>query len=279
MPYQIGVPDMSRIIVSMMLIFSGAAAAATSPAPPGRGGGPPAGEFGASNPPNGSYATPVGAGSVKDSAKLPDFSGVWMRAEGLIHPDQSKILPFMTPAAAAEWRKKIAARDFYVPWSNCEPPAFPALLTEFGLPIEFLMTPGRVTLLTPDGQTHSIYTDGSRHPAAPSAGTYFGHAIGHWENGTLVAVTRNLRADNQLVMGLPAGTDNMVVTERLTLESANRLRNDITVTGPDFLAKPYQYTQYFRRLEGVRLGEFVCLASRNRNTGNSVDLTPPSFDP
>jgi hypothetical protein len=229
-------------------------------------------------PPNGSYTTPAGAGSRRELSQLPNFSGVWMRAEGLVHPDQTKILPFMKPAAAAEWRHKIDAKDFRVPWSNCEPPAFPAMLTEFGLPFEFLLTPGRLTMLTPDGQTHSVYTDGSQHAASSAAGSYFGNSIGHWEGRTLVAETTDLRPDNNVVMGLTADTDKMVVTERITLESADLIRDEISVTGPAYLAKPYQYTQYFKRMTNIRIGEFVCLSSKNRNTGNSVDLTPPKFD-
>ena len=47
----------------------------------------------------------------------------------------------MTAPALADFKKHIAAHDFHVPWSDCEPTAFPAMITEMGMPIEFLMTP------------------------------------------------------------------------------------------------------------------------------------------
>ncbi|HTP38129.1 MAG TPA: hypothetical protein VMI92_01000 [Steroidobacteraceae bacterium] len=225
--------------------------------------------------PNGSYLKPAGSGTKTDPKSLPDFAGVWVRAEGLTHPDQSKILPFMTDEAAADWKRKIAAHDFRVPWSFCEPTAVPAMMTEFGLPIEVLMTAGRVTLLAPDGQIRSIYTDGSTHPEASLNGTYFGNSIGHWEGATLVVETTDLRPENDVVMGLPAGTDNMKVMERLTLVDKDRLRDELEVTGPKYLKAPYRYTQFFTRRRDLRLAEFVCLPESNRNTGNAVDLTPP----
>ncbi len=227
-------------------------------------------------PPNGSYTIPAGAGTVKEAASRPDFSGVWGRAEGFVHPDQTKIFPFMTPAGLADFKKHIAAHDFHVPWSSCEPTAFPALITEMGMPVEFVQTPGRLMLLTADGENHSIWTDGSQHFETPPGGTYYGNATGHWEGQTLVAETVGLRADNDVVMGLTAGTDSMKVVERLSLKPDGRLEDALTVSGPEFLAKPYHYTQYFKRIPNVRLGEFVCLASKNRDTGTTLDLTPPS---
>jgi len=91
----------------------------------------------------------------------------------------------------------------------------------------------------------------------------------------LVVTTTDLRSDNDVVMGLTAGTDDMKVVERIRLVSPDRLEDRFTVTGPSWLASPYRYTQLFKRYPDVRLGEFVCLSSRNRDNGVTADLTPP----
>lgn len=265
-----------RLLLLLGLGLCAAAMAQENPPPSVNFQGRPLPGKGPSGPPNGSYAIPAGAGTVQDPANRPDFAGVWMRAEGFTHPEQSKIFPFMTAAGLADFKKHIAAHDFHVPWSNCEPTAFPAIITEMGMPVEFVQTPGRLMLLTADGENHSIWTDGSQHFDTPPGGTYGGNAIGHWEGGTLVAETTGLRSDNDVVMGLPADTEDMTVQERLSLTADGRLKDELTVSGPAFLAKPYRYTQYFKRVAGVRLGEFVCLASKNRDTGTTLDLTPPS---
>jgi hypothetical protein len=235
------------------------------------GPGPPPGPPGFIN---GAYTSPSAAATRRDPARLPDFSGVWIRSD-MGHPDQTKILPFMKSDAAAEWKRKIDAHDFTVPWSQCEPTAFPAMLTEMGLPFEILMTPGRVTLLAADGEVHRIYTDGSTHEHAPDGGTYFGNSVGHWNGSTLIAETIDLRSDNDVVMGLTAGTDSMKVTEQLRLSGADELQDDITVSGPRYLRQPYRYIQRFRRLRSQRVGEFVCSANNNRDNGSTLDLTPP----
>jgi hypothetical protein len=261
----------ARTIVLAIATAALAVAAWPQSEPDSAGRGPPPGNGGFIN---GSYAVPAGAGTRRDPKRLPDFSGVWIRTD-MGHPDQTKILPFMQPDAAADWKRKIAAHDFTVPWSQCEPTAFPALLTEMGLPFEILMTPGRLTLLAADGEVHRIYTDGSTHETAPDGGTYFGDAIGQWEANTLIAETINLRSDNDVVMGLTADTDSMKVVERLHLVSTDRLEDDITVTGLPYLRQPYHYVQRFRRLPDLRVGEFVCVPRSNRDNGSTLDLTPP----
>ncbi len=133
-----------------------------------------------------------------------------------------------------------------------------------------------MTLLIADGEMHNIWTDGSKPYGVPPGGTYYGASVGHWEGQTLVATTTGLRPDNDVEMGLPAGTEDMKVVERMYLLPNGELADDLTVTGPGFLAKPYHYTQYFKRIPSVRIGEFVCLASKNRDNGTSLDLTPPS---
>lgn len=264
-----------KIAMTALLMVMSTAATWSQAPPPGPGAAAPGRDPFGGRAPNGSYLKPAGAGTHTDPKRLPNLSGVWVRAEGLLHPDQTKIIPFMKDEAAADWKKKIAARDFRVPWSFCEPTAFPAVMTEFGLPFELLMTPERVTMIAPDGQIRSIYTDGSTHPEASLNGTYFGNSVGHWEGATLVVETSDLRPENNVVMGLEAGTDNMKVVERLSLSGPDRLQEELTVTGPEYLKAPYRYTQSYVRRRDLRLAEFVCLPSSNRNTGSSVDLTPP----
>jgi hypothetical protein len=204
-----------------------------------------------------------------------DWSGLWQRSEGITHPDSHKILPFMTPAARAIWQPKIDAHDFRVPWSFCDPAGIPAILTDIARPTEWLFTPGRVTQIWSDGELRRIYTDGRPHPPADEAlPSYLGDAIGHWEGRTLVIDTVALNPENNIVMGVPAEGD-MHVVEHIHLTGKDELRDDIEVTGPALLARPYWVTQTYKRFPKARVVEAMCVASKNRNTGTSVDLTPP----
>lgn len=202
----------------------------------------------------------------------PDFSGVWVREEGFQHPDPRKLLPFLKPEAAAEWEQHIKKNDYRVPWSFCDPPAFPAMLTEYPGGHEFLFTPGRVTMTSEDGSVRRIYLD-AKHPDDPDP-TYFGNSVAHWEGDTLVIDTIGLRADNDVVIGYEAGTYDMHVVERWHLLSKDKLEVDEEISGIPALKEPFKRVQRFLKRPG-QMNEQLCVASKNRDTGSGFNLTPP----
>jgi len=203
-----------------------------------------------------------------------EWPGVWAREEGLERPDPTRILPFLTAEAAAEFSRAIEHHSFRVPWSFCDPPGLPAILTEYPNGLEFLFTPGRVTMLAEDSSTRRIYTDGRRHPQELDP-SYYGDSIGHWEGSTLIVDTVGLQDDNDLVIGYPADSQSMHVQERWHQVSADLLQLDISVDGVATLTKPYTRTQrYKRRASGV-MKEQLCVASKNRDTGSGLNLAPP----
>ncbi len=205
---------------------------------------------------------------------LPDWSGSWSRAEGLAHPDPKILLPYLTSAEAAAFEKQIDAASFRVPWSSCDPAAFPAMMTEIPLGFEWFLTPGRATLVMADGQVRRIYTGGEAHFSAKTGETsYFGDSTGHWEGDTLVVDTVGLNPDNQVVIGFD-NNDKLHVVERIRKTDPSTISDQITVTGFEGEAKPFVRTQLYKRsTQPVR--EYMCVASKNRDTGTSLDLTPP----
>lgn len=219
-------------------------------------------------------ALPCAVLAASGAGKLPDWSGSWSRAEGLEHPDPTKVLPYLKDEEAAAFAKAIKEQSFRVPWSFCDPPAFPAMMTEVPLPFEFLFTRGRVTLLMADNEVRRIYTDGRPHVEDPDPG-YFGDSTGKWEGSTLVVDTVGLRDDNDIVIGLEAGAENMHVVERIKLLDANTLSDDIEISALPMLKQPFRRTQLYKRDAKTPVTENICVASKNRNTGSSVDLTPP----
>ena len=215
------------------------------------------------------------AANAADSA-LPDWSGSWSRAEGLQHPDPRVLLPYLTPGAAKIFADEIAKSSFRVPWSSCDPAAFPAMMTEIPLGFEWFFTPGRVTLVMSDDQVRRIYTDGRPHYTLKTGETtYFGDSIGHWEGDTLVVDTIGLNTDNQVVIGYD-NNDQLHVVERIRKTDANTLADTLTITGFEgaIPGKPFVRTQLYKRSsDPVR--EYLCVASKNRDTGTTLDLTPP----
>lgn len=203
-----------------------------------------------------------------------EWPGVWAREEGFEHPDPKRILPFLKPEAAADFTRAIESHSFRVPWSFCDPPGLPAILTEYPNGLEFLFTPNRVTMLAEDSSIRRIYTDGRPHPKDVDP-SYYGDSIGHWEGATLVVDTVGLQQDNDIVIGYPADSETMHIQERWHRISPELLQVDISVDGVDSLTMPFTRTQRYKRRASGLMKEGLCVASKNRDTGSGLNLVPP----
>ncbi|MDB5809194.1 MAG: hypothetical protein JWN94_1316 [Betaproteobacteria bacterium] len=200
--------------------------------------------------------------------KLPDFSGVWTHKRS----DQNAQMKTNPPS----WNEKAAERIKFQYkeeaegrppplFVNCLPEAMPAWMLVTHNAMEILVTPGRVTMLgESDGnRLRRIYTDGRKHPADPDP-TFHGHSIGHWEGQTLVVDTVGIHPQTYIAISEAQGVPNngdMHITERIYLASADELHDELTITAPKVLTKPWKTTRIFfrQRLRRVDIVEGTCL--------------------
>jgi hypothetical protein len=187
-------------------------------------------------------------------SKLPDWSGTWSPA-----PDDKAFPigrnePKWLPDADRQVRRLKAQDAAGTPrnvFVNCLPegmPSFPLMTVNA---LEFLFTPGRVTVLGEfDGnRLRRIYTDGRKHPSDPDL-TFNGHSVGHWEGGTLVVDTVALLPEVYLPLGQAVALPNngdMHITERIHLVSADRLIDELIIQAPHMLAEPWKISRSFVR--------------------------------
>src|SRR5262245_11098565 len=161
--------------------------------------------------------------------------------------------------------------------ANCLPPGMPGIMTQ-PYPMEFLMTPGKVTIIIEAyTQVRHIYTDGRPLPQDPDP-KFFGTSIGRWEGDTLVAETVGFNDDVQLARGVPH-SDKMKIVERFKLTDADTMSIETTITDPGVLAAPYTTTGTLRRHRNWTISEYIC-EENNRNyvdqTGKAgINLTVP----
>ncbi len=201
--------------------------------------------------------------------KLPDFQGVWElafgRGAGGRGPGPEAIV--FTPKYEAIKKAYDAAPAQDNPASNCVPPGMPEIMTQ-PYPIEFLLTPGMVTIVIEAySQVRHIYTDGRKHPDDPDL-TYNGHSIGRWEGDTLVVDSVGFTPDTPLAghMGT-RHSDKMHIVERMRLRDPNTLEISTTVNDPEALAKPFTRVASFARHRDWTIAEYVC----QQNNRNFVD--------
>ena len=94
----------------------------------------------------------------------------------------------LTPEYEAKRREYQANPPQDTAASNCLPPGMPGIMTQ-PYPMEFLLTPGKVTIVIEAyTQVRHIYMDGRKLPEDPDP-RFFGTSVGRWEGDTLVVDT------------------------------------------------------------------------------------------
>ena len=222
-------------------------------------------------------------------AKLPDFSGVWeigrapapapaagaaaARAGGA--PGRAggggrgaaPAGPQLTPAAEAK-RKELAAKASQdSETANCLPPGMPGIMGQ-PYPMEFLLTPGKVTIVIEAyQQVRHIYTDGRALPEDPDP-KFHGTSIARWEGDTLVVESVGFSPLTEIARNVPHG-DKMRIVERFRLADPDTMNIETTVTDPDVLAVPFTSARTLRRHRNWTTSEYIC----EENNRNYVDST------
>jgi hypothetical protein len=206
-------------------------------------------------------------------AKLPDWTGLW---EPLLFTTGAKAAPPAPPKLTPAYAKQYAAfqeknrttpgLNFVSNVANCVPSGLPGSMLQ-PYPIEFLFTPGRVTI---NIETYSvvrrIYTDGRSLPTDPDP-SYQGTSVGRWDGDTLLIQTIGILPETVPIMGITGHSPKMRVTERVHLSPAELLRVTTTVEDPSVFTEPYTFTTQYRRHRDWTMMEYVCA----QNNHDSVD--------
>jgi hypothetical protein len=240
-------------------------------------------------------------------AKLPDFSGVWevgfgpppaarggrdgapaaapgeaaggRGAAGAGRGRAGFGGPQLTPAAEAR-RKEMQAKAGNTqdsPAANCLPPGMPGIMGQ-PYPMEFLLTPGKVTIVIEAyQQVRHIYTDGRPLPEDPDL-KFHGTSIGRWEGDTLVVETVGFSPLTEIARYVPFSAKGRIV-ERFRLTDSDTMSIETTIADPEVLAAPSVSTRTLRRHRNWTTAEYIC-EENNRNSVDSsgkagIDLTLP----
>jgi hypothetical protein len=194
-------------------------------------------------------------------------------------------VPPWKPAIAAQAdhlaAEEAAGRPFLV-LKGCLPHAMPSLMLIMHNAFEILETPGRMTFLG-EGEGNNlrrIYTDGRGHPDDPDL-SLFGHSIGHWEGDTLVVDTVGVAPEAFIAVSEGVGIPNngdMHIVERIHLAGPGVLHDDLEITAPKVLAKPWKTTRIYNR-SSYEILEGECVLGNFREgkdkDGNAIYVPRP----
>ena len=224
-------------------------------------------------------AVPRGDGYA-ELERLPDFTGVWTLGVG--GGGRAPAQPKLTPAAQTKldaFRAKQAAegvsQDKQI---RCIPPGMPSIMRQ-PYPLEFLFTPGRVTIFAETyTQARRIYTDGRPLPEDPDF-FFNGYSVGRWDGDTLLVDSVGFSPLNDIAPGVRH--DNMRIHERIWLETPTQLNIETTITDPEVLAEPLVQLASYRKEPTWEIREYVCEENNRLSAdegGANIDLDL-EFDP
>ncbi|HUN26447.1 MAG TPA: hypothetical protein VMU67_09070 [Steroidobacteraceae bacterium] len=219
---------------------------------------------------------------------LPDFSGWWywdvspeQYLAGLgeipLKPQGAAVLKSVLEGAKAGKIPDLGAQRGRSEY--CGPAQFGGQNGGVSIEIEFLFTPGRVTITDEAGVVRRIYLS-DRPPRADADESDTGTSVGHWEGRTLVVQTVGFNSHMEFIGPIDFG-HNVRLTERFTLKGPDELEIASRMTAPEILTVPWEQTLLYRRDHGHTFHEAVSCVDDDRSidptTGRQrFDLTPPT---
>lgn len=191
-----------------------------------------------------------------------DIGGTWL-------PDPTRAEPWpanlpLTPVARA-------VMDHFNPSVNdpttlCLPLGTPRNMLQTEYPIEIVQTPQRIFIVVQPNlantEVRRIPLGGEALPQAPDA-SWYGTSRGRWEGSTLVVDTVGLRPDAPLEGNGLAHSEDLRVTERLSVsedaEHGKVLVDEIELRDPKAFRQPLETRRYFAWAPQAQLREGSCV--------------------
>ena len=223
-----------------------------------------------------------------------DITGVWQRYPvytlGFTDPDNDPNAnrndkPFVTapmpqpplkPVYLKEWKDmQEKAREANAKGQpinsqvvNCLPEGMPTMMGPT-FPIEFLQTKSQITMIEEAyTQVRRVYMNEKLPSPDEVDPSFYGNSVGHWDNGVLTIQTVGVKEDIK-VRGVPHSF-NMKITEKIKYVAPNILWNEITVEDPEYLEKPWTWTNAYVRMPNYRIDEYICENNKEYIDENGV---------
>jgi hypothetical protein len=226
--------------------------------------------------------------SYESIARLPDFGGWWYLDLDPNNVRKSLAVvftaytPLLKPEVAERVKQLGAVSDPDAAQEarrrQCSPMVFSGFNGGFEDSIEFLFTPGRVTITSELGLLRRVLLN--RPLPADADDSAMGTSVGHWEGTTLVIETTGLDRNGFLMNRVKIGADARIV-ERIALKDKDTLTIARRVVAPAVLTAPSEMTLTFLRDRDHVFHEASHCVQDDRSIDpdsgrQRFDLTPPA---
>lgn len=220
--------------------------------------------------------------------ELPDFGGWWYLDLDSNNVGESlgvvfrAYTPLLKPEIAERLNAPRTSSDTEAQQQDrlnqCSPMIFTGLNGGFEDSIEFLFTPGRVTITSELGLLRRVFLN---RPLPVNAGeSKMGTSVAHWEGSTLVVQTTGIDRNGSLMSGVMIGAEARIV-ERISLTNNNTIEIARRVVAPAVLTAPSETTLVYLRDTDHVFNEASHCEQDDRSIdpesgAQRFDLTPPA---
>jgi hypothetical protein len=225
------------------------------------------------------------------------LTGTWQRYREKsfkINPQFTSSIPVPTEPPLKEpylsqWRARqkaaheadLRGQPLFSGYAQCIPDGMPAMMMAM-FPMDVLQTPGQITIIEEAyRQVRYIYLNERQVPIADAEPEFWGHSVGHWQGDTLLVNTVGIKENVRF--GDVPHSDQMQIDERIRLLSRDRFEDQVTITDPVYLARPWTFTWQYQRYPGYKMLEYVCEANREykdpKTGGQRVEMLGGSGSP
>lgn len=215
---------------------------------------------------------PAAQPAVPATSAAPDINGVWEIYPDPFAGEENTFLELPVPGDgpklrepyATEWKTLRANRDAKLkagtplvdPSTQCLPEGMPSIMGAI-FPLEFLQTPGQVTVLAEFlTQTRRIYLNKTMPALEELTPSFYGMSVGKWEGDTLVVTTKGVKEETRF-FEIPHSLE-MTITERIKVTGPGLIENEITIDDPKVLLEPYRFTYGYKRNPEYQIMEYYC---------------------
>lgn len=218
-----------------------------------------------------------GAAAAQHPPSIAEWTGVWVVPREAFIAEMPRLRDPKDPLApqlTTEFAAMQASRAQGVRSNSetCRPTGMPNVM-RYPFAMEFLFSPGRVTILLEyNSAVRRIFTDGRPHSDDPEP-SYAGESIGRWEGDTLIVHTTAISARSELLPAVST-SGRATIVERIRLRDPAHLQIDTTVEDPIALRAPWRYSRVYER-SPIGFFDHVCLDNNREASGGHPDLTPP----
>lgn len=152
----------------------------------------------------------------------------------------------------------------------CLPTGMPSMMGGVGtFPMEILLSEAQVTIIQEAyTQVRRIYLDRPQLMLDEIEPGYYGRSVGYWDGNALAIDTVGI-LEHVRYREVPH-TPQLRIAERIRVVEPDILWVEITMTDPEVLERPWEFTFAFRRLENYEMIEYICEDNREYADDNGA---------